>query len=225
MWERKLCAKKSLASHCTSLIYAYIYAMNYLAHAYLSFNDPEILTGNMISDFVKGRKKFNYSHRVQKGIALHRAIDQFTDDHPATRSANLFFKPTYRLYAGAFTDIVYDHFLATDVNHFISATALQKFSGNIYQLLENNFIELPLIFQKMFPYMKMQNWLFNYQYRSGIEKAFGGLARRAAYINEHYSAFSIFNEHYKAFKKCYEAFFPELKQFAEMELRNLLAND
>jgi acyl carrier protein phosphodiesterase len=35
--------------------------MNYLAHAYLSFNEPEILTGNMISDFVKGKKKFEFS--------------------------------------------------------------------------------------------------------------------------------------------------------------------
>lgn len=34
--------------------------MNYLAHAYLSFNDPEILVGNLISDFVKGKKKFDY---------------------------------------------------------------------------------------------------------------------------------------------------------------------
>ena len=31
--------------------------VNYLAHAYLSFGDPEILTGNLISDFVKGKKK------------------------------------------------------------------------------------------------------------------------------------------------------------------------
>lgn len=30
--------------------------MNYLAHAYLSFDEPEILVGNMISDFVKGKK-------------------------------------------------------------------------------------------------------------------------------------------------------------------------
>ncbi len=34
--------------------------MNYLAHAYLSFNDPDVLAGNMISDFVKGKKKFDY---------------------------------------------------------------------------------------------------------------------------------------------------------------------
>jgi acyl carrier protein phosphodiesterase len=30
--------------------------MNYLAHAYLSFGEPDILAGNMISDFVKGKK-------------------------------------------------------------------------------------------------------------------------------------------------------------------------
>ena len=59
--------------------------MNYLAHAYLSFNDPEILVGNMISDFVKGKKKFDYPLRIQAGIMLHRIIDEFTDGHPATR--------------------------------------------------------------------------------------------------------------------------------------------
>ena len=76
----------------------YSYTMNYLAHAYLSFNKPEILIGNLISDFVKGKKKFDYSTGIQKGIALHRAIDQFTDDHAITQSAKLFFKPAYRLY-------------------------------------------------------------------------------------------------------------------------------
>jgi acyl carrier protein phosphodiesterase len=76
--------------------------MNYLAHAYLSFNEPEILAGNMISDFVKGKKKFDYSLTIQQGIALHRAIDQFTDFHPVTQEAKSYFKKDYRLYSGAF---------------------------------------------------------------------------------------------------------------------------
>jgi hypothetical protein len=29
--------------------------MNYLGHAYLSFNHQDILVGNMISDFIKGK--------------------------------------------------------------------------------------------------------------------------------------------------------------------------
>ena len=53
--------------------------MNYLAHAYLSFGDPDILAGNMISDFVKGKKKYEYPDRIQMGITLHRKIDEYTD--------------------------------------------------------------------------------------------------------------------------------------------------
>ena len=59
--------------------------MNYLAHAYLSFNIPEILVGNLISDFVKGKRKLDYPPGIRTGITLHRAIDTFTDTHPAIR--------------------------------------------------------------------------------------------------------------------------------------------
>ncbi len=52
-------------------------SMNYLAHAYLSFHDPEVLVGNMISDFVKGKKQYDYPDGIQKGIRLHRIIDLF----------------------------------------------------------------------------------------------------------------------------------------------------
>jgi acyl carrier protein phosphodiesterase len=51
--------------------------MNYLAHAYLSFKHEDILLGNLISDFVKGKKKFDYPLLIQKGITLHRNIDTF----------------------------------------------------------------------------------------------------------------------------------------------------
>ena len=55
--------------------------MNFLAHAYLSFNEPEIWVGNMISDFVKGQKKLEYPEGIQTGIQIHRNIDEFTDTH------------------------------------------------------------------------------------------------------------------------------------------------
>ena len=196
--------------------------MNYLAHAYLSFNEPEILVGNMTSDFVKGKKKFSYPTGIQKGIALHRAIDQFTDDHAATQAAKLFFKPAYRLYAGAFVDVVYDHFLANDTNEFIFSDSLQKFSSGVYQVLEDNYAQLPEGFKHLFPFMKKQNWLSNYQYRSGIEKGFWGLVNRATYLNESATAFSIFNDRYEELKKCYNEFFPQQKEFAALQLRNLL---
>jgi acyl carrier protein phosphodiesterase len=118
--------------------------MNYLAHAYLSFNNEQILLGNMCSDFIKGKKKFDYAIDIQKGIALHRAIDTFTDAHATTAEAKQFFKPAVGLYAGAFVDVVYDHFLAIDTKEFYDSVALEKFSLYTYTILQQHIEVLPL---------------------------------------------------------------------------------
>jgi acyl carrier protein phosphodiesterase len=153
----------------------------------------------------------------------HRAIDEFTDAHPATKKAITFFHPAYRLYSGAFVDVVYDHFLTLDKNEFKDTQTLQKFTVNVYKTLDENFSLLPVRFQNILPHMKQHNWLFNYQYRDGIEKSFGGLVYRAAYMNESATAFDIFNKNYAELKDCYYIFFPTLKKFAAQYLATLLA--
>ncbi len=195
--------------------------MNYLAHAYLSFNHEEILVGNLISDFVKGKKKFTYPEGIQKGIILHRAIDTFTDTHEATKMAKDIFRPGYRLYSGAFVDVVYDHFLATDPNEFTEGT-LQNFSEKVYDVLDEYVNYLPERFARMFPYMKMQNWLFNYRTTWGTESSFGGVVRRASYLTESETAASLFEEHYKALHQCYQAFFPDLKSFSRTMYEDII---
>ncbi|HET9056689.1 MAG TPA: ACP phosphodiesterase [Chitinophagaceae bacterium] len=187
--------------------------MNYLAHAYLSFNEPEILVGNMISDFVKGKKKFDYSLVIQKGIILHRAIDKFTDEHEATKKAKEIFRPEYRLYSGAFVDVVFDHFLALNQDEFTKESLL-SFTQNTYHLLTPFVPIFPERFQKMFPYMKSQNWLYNYQFRQGIEKSFGGIVQRASYLSESDKAFALFEKHYSELHRYFNEFFPALKAFA-----------
>lgn len=198
--------------------------MNYLAHAYLSFEQPGILTGNMISDFVKGKKKFDYPELIQKGIHLHRQIDEFTDFHPVTAEAKKIFRPQYRLYSGAFIDVVYDHFLACDAPRYIAFGGLENFTIKIYESLEKDFTLFPPGFKSMFGYMKTQNWLYNYRLKDGIRKSFGGLAYRAAYLSESAVAFTLFKQHYDELRSHYAEFFPQLKKFAGGTLSNLLAN-
>jgi acyl carrier protein phosphodiesterase len=196
--------------------------LNYLAHAHLSFFESDILVGNMISDLVKGRKKFDYSVGIQKGMILHRAIDEFTDAHTETKRAIEFFKPAYRLYSGAFVDVIYDHFLACDNKEFASSVDLEIFCQQVYQTLQAHLSILPVRFQKMFAYMKTQNWLYNYKFNWGLEKSLEGVVHRALYIHESAIAYSIFNDQYNTLKNCYEIFFPELKKFACQQLSNLL---
>ena len=191
--------------------------MNYLAHAYLSFNDQEILTGNMISDFVKGKKKFDYPPAVQNGIMLHRMIDAFTDEHPVTKEAKSIFKPYAGLYAGAFMDVVYDHFLATDQQEF-PQNSLAEFSQNTYQILYQYTGILPDRFAAMLPYMKSQDWLYNYSNTDGTEKSFAGLVRRAAYLNSSQAVFEAFLRNYDELKEYYQAFFPSVKTYAFTQL-------
>ena len=188
--------------------------MNYLAHAYLSFNHEPTLVGNMISDFVKGKKKFDYSIPIQQGIHLHRMIDEFTDFHTATKEAKQFFKPSVGLYAGAFVDVVYDHFLAVDVSVFSTTEALHQFSTTTYLQLQNNKNLLPEKFSRMLPYMQQQNWLYNYQFLWGMEKSFEGVVRRANYLQSSTIAFEAFQQHYAVLQQCYDAFFSDVKKMA-----------
>lgn len=194
--------------------------MNYLAHAYLSFNQPSILVGNMCSDFIKGKKQYDYPPAIQKGIQLHRAIDQFTDEHAATAMVKSYFRPVYRLYSGAFGDVAYDHFLATDPLHF-NTESLAAFTQATYQTLQQNHIHLPERFAGMLPYMRSQNWLYNYQFAWGIQKSFEGLVRRSAYLTESVKAFEIFETHYPSFQEAYDIFFPELFAFTKARLEEL----
>lgn len=180
-----------------------------------------MLTGNMISDFVKGKKKFNYTEGVQRGISLHRAIDEYTDRHSLTLEAKKLFKPSYGLYAGAFMDIVYDHFLANDRNEFTDDEALLQFSREVYQQLSTHSDSFPEKFQQVFFYMREQNWLYHYQWKQAIFNSFKGLVRRAKFIQDAQPACQVLEDHYEELSVFYAGFFPDLKKFAFAKWKEL----
>lgn len=178
----------------------------------------------MISDFVKGKKQYDYPPIVQKGIILHRAIDDFTDTHPSTKEIIKMFRPYYGLYAAVFADIVYDYFLANDLTVFSSTDELQQFASKVYCRLEQNLSELPPHFQYIFPYMKSQNWLVNYRTDNGIRQSFSGIVRRAKYMDNPIPAYNVFDRNKNKIEEQYLVFFPMLKKHA-LEVYHQLFNN
>nr|WP_206022328.1 acyl carrier protein phosphodiesterase [Pseudoflavitalea sp. G-6-1-2] len=174
----------------------------------------------MISDFVKGKQKLNFTTGIQKGIALHRDIDSFTDHHEATKAAADLFRPVYRLYSAAFVDVVYDHYLANDSRYF-TETSLFDFSQRVYNTLDKQYEVLPPRYQQMLPYMRKQNWLFNYRNRWGIANSFEGVVRRSTYLTESKMAFEIFESNFTQLQDLYDQFFPELRAYANGRLLEL----
>lgn len=167
----------------------------------------------MISDYVKGKKKYDYSPGVLAGIDFHRAIDTFTDEHPVTKSAKLIFKPVYGLYSSAFMDVVYDHFLARSLADDRS-NDFSAFTKRVYAQLEAFEQVFPQKFSLLFPYMKRQDWLYNYQFSWGIANSFEGLVSRAAYLTDSGDAFLLFEKNYNDLQAWYDVFFPSLKEFS-----------
>ena len=174
----------------------------------------------MISDFVKGKKKFDYPPGIQQGIMLHRTIDNFTDTHEATKEAKEVFRHHYRLYSGAFVDVVYDHFLATDSTEFTEKSLLD-FSQQVYAALDKQVQWLPERFALMFPYMKEHNWLFNYRTRLGTGKSMGGVVRRSVHLTESETAYKLLEEHYQLLQDCYRHFWASAKPFIRQQFDGL----
>jgi acyl carrier protein phosphodiesterase len=193
--------------------------MNYLGHAVLSFGDPELLTGNLIADHVKGRLALErFPAAIKEGILLHRRIDQFTDEHPASMRAKLFFRETYGLYAGAIVDSLYDHFLANDPKHFNTEQDLLGFTQDVYAKLDAQTTYFPEVFASYFPFMKQQNWLFNYRNLQGMQRSLQGLHRRAMYMAAPDEAYKIFVQHYYQLAQCYYELIDDMVSFVKLEL-------
>ncbi|MBL7682189.1 MAG: DUF479 domain-containing protein [Flavipsychrobacter sp.] len=193
--------------------------MNYLGHAYLSFGNAEVLTGNMMGDYVKGKLALaKYPENIQKGLMLHRKIDSFTDAHPSNLRAKVWFRQDYGLYSGAVLDTLYDHFLANDPAHFASVKDLSNFAQDTYSKLAAHEHHFPDQFAKMFPYMSEQNWLYGYRTLQGVRQSLGGLSRRAKHMPPIDKAYNIFITQFYQLNQCYYEFMDDVVKFVKVEL-------
>ena len=196
--------------------------MNYLAHAFLSFDDAELLTGNMIADYIKGKNALSQlPERIREGILLHRAIDRFTDEHPASKKVAKLFRESYGRYAPAIIDSLFDHYLANDKKHFENDGKLFEFTQKTYEQLASYEPHFPEKFCSFFPYMKEQNWLYNYRSQDGMNRSLKGLHRRAKYMPTSEKAFEIFLTNYSVLNEAYDEMMQEMISFVVQKINNI----
>lgn len=145
-------------------------AMNFLAHLYLSGESTDIQIGNFIGDYVKGSHYLNYRESVKEGILLHRAIDHFTDQSDLVAMSKEYFKPVYGRYAGIVCDLLYDHFLALEWNHY-SSHSLNAYTRSVHKTLIRNFMILPGRVQQFLPFLIKNRRLESYATSEGFIRA------------------------------------------------------
>jgi len=189
--------------------------MNFLAHLYLSGDDPEIMVGNFIGDFVRGRNVHEqFKHNIALGIELHRQIDEFTDRHDIVLESKKRLRGKYRHYAPVIVDVFYDHFLAIHWST-LHPQSLPDFASYAYSQLEKHKPLLPTRVLEMMPYMIQGNWLVNYATTEGIHRALSGMSRRTPYDSKMDEAIHDLKKYFVEFDSEFTRFFPELKLMSE----------
>jgi len=188
--------------------------MNFLAHIYLSGTNNHVKVGNFIGDYVKGKKYQYYPEDIQRGILLHRNIDEFTDRSSIPKKIKPLFVPYYRKYAGIVTDLVYDHFLARNWQQY-SEISLESFVSGFYDILMDNYVHLPRRVKNFLPTMIEHNRLYSYTYLKGIEHALRIMSHYTSLPDQTENAMYTLNLHYEDIHQNFEEFFQSVMHYVE----------
>lgn len=184
--------------------------MNFLAHIFLSGDDPQIKIGNFMADGIRGQDYLGYPPGIKKGILLHRAIDTFTDEHPIFRRTTKRLHAEFHHYSGVIADVFYDHFLAKNWERY-HPDKLEVYAQSFYHLLEENFDILTPKVQNLLPIMIRYNWLVSYASVEGIGAILTQMDSRTQYKSGMKKAGASLVAHYDAFETDFTEFFAQLQ--------------
>jgi acyl carrier protein phosphodiesterase len=192
--------------------------LNYLAHIFLSGNDPQIQIGNFIGDFVKGNKLNAYPDRIRKGIALHRKIDSFTDSHPVVRETIAILRPAFGRYSGIITDMYFDYFLAINFSCYASQKSLNKFAFHFYFDSLVNYKHLPHRVKGFIFHFITTNRLGKYSTLDGLKNSLIIMSNYKVAAIKPGKTIDFLIEHHAELEKQFHSFFPDLIEFSKNEI-------
>lgn len=190
--------------------------MNHIAHCLLSYNDDDLLLGNFIGDYVKGQHWRTYPEGVQRGILLHRAIDAFTDSHPATRQSVQRIRAHAGRYSPPVVDILYDHLLCREWDQ-CSRHPFESFAGWVYQSLDRSAGAFPPELGRRWPAMLNGRFLHGYKEPPGLTWVLRQFNLRLGGILQTDQLIPFFFEEIDQFAADFNGFFPDLANFVRTE--------
>jgi acyl carrier protein phosphodiesterase len=194
--------------------------VNFLAHVYLSGDNFSVALGNLIADQIKRSDVQNFPLEVQKGISLHRAIDEFTDAHPLFKNCVTTLFPTYRHYSRVIVDMYFDHFLAVHWEDFHS-TSLNDFSNNFYNALHQTEIDFPDKLKRFIHALTTYNWFEQYSSVSGLRDIMAQMDKRTRFDSNLAGSTAELIEKYPYFEQRFLSFIKPLIAFSQSKLSEL----
>jgi acyl carrier protein phosphodiesterase len=190
---------------------AILQSMNFLAHLWLADGDDGLRLGAMLGDFVHGSMDHSQlPPEVQKGIQLHRFIDQYMDALPQMAELRQKFAAPFRRYAGIIIDMAFDHQLALRWSQY-SAIPLQQFDADVRQMLVRYDPWVPEELRAFMRYADRRGLFAAYQEKEEILFSLVGVGRRLTRANPLHQVGEIWEGHAAHFAQGFEQVFPQVQ--------------
>jgi acyl carrier protein phosphodiesterase len=186
--------------------------VNFLAHLLLAGDAEADRLGAVMGDFVKGPLPGSLPPDLAEGVALHRSVDTFADDHAAFRRSRSRMSAERRRYGGILVDMFYDHLLARHWLQFHDQP-LAEFAQDAYGLLRLNAPRLPQGLVAIVPYMEANDWLASYAKLESIGVALDRMSRRLQRTNPLAGGAVELEQQYAEFESDFFEFLPDALAF------------
>lgn len=170
--------------------------MNYLIHLSLSHPRDFLVPGNFICDLMSYKEAKVLPSLFEPGIAFHRWIDHYSNNHNALSTINELFHPVVHKYAPVVTDIIADHLMYNSWNKFMTIP-FPEFELYIYNILNNCTSMMPSRIEKLCNRMITHNWLSQYKTIEGLEQVFTRLNNRLKFEADLTTSLPILQQHYE----------------------------
>lgn len=150
--------------------------VNHIAHFLLAPHTPDAAVGTLLADFYRGPIAAALPGEIAEAIALHRAVDGYTDRHRVTSAAKALFALGLRRYAGVALDLYFDHCLVRAWDQY-ARIPFPEFVGATYVRLMGGLdaLYVPDRMRGMARAMYAEDWLGGYSEFDGVRRALGRL--------------------------------------------------
>ncbi len=191
--------------------------MNFLGHAYIARNNPELIAGNFAGDSYKGYldKYDDISEDILKGVKLHRFIDDFTDQNENIKNvAEIFKNEGINKISFIACDIILDHHISSKWEDY-SKFRYKEFVDFIYSNTDHKLNELPQEFNRLYSMLKQYGWLFDYPSVEGISKILHQFSSRIGFDNELHKSIHVYVNFQKEIDESFKTFMNEINDSSQ----------
>ena len=189
--------------------------MNHFAHLVLAQPTVESTVGNLLGDFARGVDPAALPEAVSAGLANHRAVDRFTDAHPAVREMRRSFSPARRRFAGIALDIYFDHLLLRYWDRFDARDPDRLIHRFYAHMLEGQQLMPAEHMRRTTRRMVEYDWFGSYRDDSAVADAIDRVAGRIRFAHEFENAIEDLRRNHEMIRDGFFEFFPALRRHVE----------